>query len=147
MVYDPETGVITWRIHLTSHPESVYQALTTDEGRATFWAESALERDGSVDFVFPNGLNLTGRVIEKHPPTLFVIDYFGNRVEFYLRPDSSGGTDLTLIDAGDPDEPGREETHAGWVSVLMALKASVDYEIDLRNHDPERSWDAGYADN
>jgi len=36
---------------------------------------------------------------------------------------------------------------AGWVSVLMALKAAVDHGVDLRNHDPQRTWDQGYADN
>jgi hypothetical protein len=39
------------------------------------------------------------------------------------------------------------EVTAGWVSVLMALKAAVDFGIDLRNHDPARAWAAGYADN
>lgn len=36
---------------------------------------------------------------------------------------------------------------AGWVSVLLALKAAVDFSVDLRNHDPGRTWDQGYADN
>ena len=40
-----------------------------------------------------------------------------------------------------------EETIAGWGSVLMALKAAVDHAVDLRNHDPERTWDQGYFDN
>jgi hypothetical protein len=30
--------------------------------------------------------------------------------------------------------------------VLLALKAAVDHGIDLRNHDPRRTWDRGYAD-
>ena len=36
---------------------------------------------------------------------------------------------------------------AGWVSVLMAMKGAVDFEIDLRNHNPERVWENGYLDN
>ena len=36
---------------------------------------------------------------------------------------------------------------AGWVSVLMAMKAALDYGVDLRNHDIERTWMKGYADN
>ena len=39
------------------------------------------------------------------------------------------------------------EMVAGWVSVLMAMKAAVDHGVDLRNHDPARSWSDGYADN
>ena len=29
----------------------------------------------------------------------------------------------------------------------MTLKASVDFGIDLRNHDLHRTWDDGYAEN
>jgi hypothetical protein len=36
---------------------------------------------------------------------------------------------------------------AGWVSVLLALKAAVDFGVDLRNHDPERTWSTGFVDN
>ena len=36
---------------------------------------------------------------------------------------------------------------AGWVSVLLTLKAAIDFDVDIRNHDPKRTWDQGYADN
>ena len=36
---------------------------------------------------------------------------------------------------------------AGWVSVLMAMKAYVDHGVDLRNHNENRVWSNGYADN
>jgi len=29
----------------------------------------------------------------------------------------------------------------------MALKASVDFGVDQRNHDPKRTWDEGYLEN
>jgi hypothetical protein len=45
------------------------------------------------------------------------------------------------------DESIRMEMAAGWVSVLMAMKAAVDHGVDLRNHDASRSWSNGYADN
>jgi hypothetical protein len=44
-------------------------------------------------------------------------------------------------------EADRMEVVAGWVSVLMALKATADYGVDLRNHDLGRSWEQGYVDN
>lgn len=28
----------------------------------------------------------------------------------------------------------------------MALKAAADFGVDLRNHDPTRTWDQGYVD-
>ncbi|MDT8321369.1 MAG: hypothetical protein RQ826_12660 [Xanthomonadales bacterium] len=40
-----------------------------------------------------------------------------------------------------------EEVLAGWVSVLLTLKAACDHGIDLRNHDREASWDQGYVEN
>jgi hypothetical protein len=33
------------------------------------------------------------------------------------------------------------------VSVLLALKAAVDFRVVVRNHDPELSWTQGFADN
>ena len=51
-----------------------------------------------------------------------------------------------LTDQGIPEND-RSEVLAGWVSVLMALKASVDFGIDLRNHNPKWTWDEGYVEN
>jgi uncharacterized protein YndB with AHSA1/START domain len=142
---DPET--IGWRVHLHSPVEKVYQALTTDAGRAGFWAESAVERDGVIQFVFPNGLTWAGRVLVAEPPRRFAVVYYGgSTATFTLADDGSGGTDLSLTDRGVPDED-RVEVIAGWVSVLMALKAAVDFGVDLRNHDPGRSWEQGFVEN
>jgi hypothetical protein len=33
------------------------------------------------------------------------------------------------------------------VSGLLALKAAVDFGVDLRNHEPELSWAQGFAGN
>ena len=49
-----------------------------------------------------------------------------------------GGTDLTLTETGVPSE-WRKENLAGWVSVLLALKAAVDHGVDLRVHDTSRT--------
>jgi hypothetical protein len=29
----------------------------------------------------------------------------------------------------------------------MALKAAADFGVDLRSHDPDRTWDQAFADN
>jgi uncharacterized protein YndB with AHSA1/START domain len=125
----------------------VYQALSTDAGRASFWAESAIERNGVICFVFPNNLTWDARILQADPPHYFVVRYFGDSIAaFTLEQDGLGGTDLTLTDSGASPED-RSEVIAGWVSVLMALKAAVDFGVDLRAHDSQRNWDNGYVEN
>ena len=146
MPLDPDSGVITWQVHLNAGPNVVYQTLSTNEGRASFWAESTTEYEGTIEFCFPNGMRCRGRIIERVPERRFAVEYFGSRVTFTLEPDGAGGTDLTLVDHGSESDD-RHETLGGWVSVLLALKATVDFGIDLRNHDKARTWDQGYVDN
>jgi len=43
-----DPGVNRWRLHLNNPPHQVYEMLTTDEGRARFWAEEVVERDGHI---------------------------------------------------------------------------------------------------
>jgi hypothetical protein len=147
MTFQPEPNLIRWRLHLKSSPQTIYETLSTDEGRASFWAESVLEADGILHFMFPNQAQWKGRILEKHIPRKFTIEYYGGSITtFEMEADGSGGTDLTLADQGVPQEE-RTEVIAGWVSVLMALKARVDFGVDLRNHDSRRTWDEGYAEN
>lgn len=136
---------ILWRIHLASPPERAYKLIATDAGRARFWAESAVERNGAIEFVFINGMQTRSPILERTVPRRFALDYFDSHVVFELAPDGSGGTDLTLINTGvDPEE--WNEVLPGWLNVLLPLKAAVDFDVDLRNHDPKRTWEQGYAD-
>lgn len=147
MKFQNDPQVIRWRLHLNSSPARVYQALSTDAGRASFWAESAVEQGGEIHFVFPNGLTWQGRLLRAESARLYSIQYYGNSTAtFTLEEDGHGGTDLTLTDTGVPLQD-RTEVIAGWVSVLMAMKAALDYGIDLRSHDPHRNWDSGYVEN
>ena len=138
---------IKWKLCLRSSPEIVYEMLNTDAGRARFWAESAVERDGSILFRFPNGATWTSKILERRPPYLFKLRYYGgSTTSFLLTLAANGGTILQLTDEGV--EPTHYmEVHAGWVSVLMALKAAVDFDVDLRNHDINRTWDQYFVDN
>jgi uncharacterized protein YndB with AHSA1/START domain len=137
--------MIRWRIHLSAPPESVWELLATDEGRARFWAEQTIERDGMIEFVFPNAERHAARVVEAEPMRLFSVEYFGSPARFELAPDDGRGTDLTL--EHEVEDRWHAEVNAGWVSVLMALKAAADHGVDLRNHDAERTWRQGYCDN
>lgn len=136
---------IVWRLALAAPPERVYAFIASDEGRARFWAERT-ERNGDfLVFFFPNGWGEPCRVLAEAGPDRFEIDYFGSPIRFDLEAAGSG-TELTLTASGVPPEE-YEEVLAGWVSVLMALKAACDHGVDLRNHDKARTWDQGFCDN
>jgi len=84
-------------------------------------------------------------ILSRQPPQVWAIDYFGATARFELAPDGTGGTDLLLTQEGVPEDVW-QEVHAGWLNVLFPLKAYVTHGVDLRNHDPERLWDDGFAD-
>ncbi len=145
MLDDKPGGPIRWRLHLPVAPGHVYRALDSDEGRASFWAESAVEREGSINFRFANGCEHRARILERRPPARFALEYFSGIVTFELSETSDGHTDLLLVHDG-VDAADWNEVHAGWLNVLFPLKAMLVFGVDLRNHDPARSWDDGYAD-
>ena len=146
MSFQEREGQILWKVHFISPMEKVYQALTTDRGRKTFWAEESIEEEGVIAFTFLNYPIVRSKILEKTPPKLFRIEYFETEVIFKLEKTSDRGTDLTLINLV-ADEALRLEMTAGWVSVLLSMKAAVDFGVDLRNHDKQRTWDNGYLDN
>ena len=147
MGFQSDLNLIKWRLHLRSPIEHVYAALATDDGRASFWAETAVARDGVIHFVFPDGQTWDGAILRAEPPHTFSVHYFGgSTATFTLSADEQGNTELTLTDAG-VSAAYRAEVIAGWVSVLMALKAAVDFGVDLRNHARQRTWDTGYVEN
>ena len=134
-MFQPSEAIILWRLHLRVSPWRVYEMLSTDQGRTRFWAESAMEKDGIIHFIFPNGQHWQAKIVANITPTLFAVEYIGNSIaRFELADDGKGGTLLTLADTGVAPEE-RIEVIAGWVSVLLALKAAVDFDVDLRNHD------------
>src|SRR5688572_4207127 len=127
MAFQSDDESIVWRLHLASSPETVYQLLDSDEGRARFWAESAVETAGVIDFTFPGNVTWQGRILRRLMPFIFQVEYYGGSITtFTLESDGRGGTDLTLTDEGVPGLH-RDEVVAGWVSVLLALKAAADF--------------------
>ena len=142
---DEVAGPIRWRMHIPAPPDRVYDALNSDEGRAAFWAETAAERDGAVVFTFIGGRTHRAAILSRRRPDLWSVEYFGTEARFELASDGRGGTDLLLTHEAVSAEDWNE-VHAGWLNVLFPLKAWVAHGIDLRNHDPERSWERGYAD-
>ena len=137
---------IVWKLHLSSSIDDVFKAINSNEGRAKFWAESAEEKEDIIHFKFINGISYSGRILSRQPPLRFEVEYFGSHVNFILAKGESGGTDLTLTNSEVPEDE-YLDVYAGWLSVLFALKGYVDFGIDLRNHDKNRTWDQGYIEN
>jgi hypothetical protein len=124
----------------------VYQVLGTPEGRRRFWAESAEEQEGAIEFIFADGTMLRSRILAADPPGEYRLTYFNESVvTFLLMDDEAGGTDLVLTEEGLGEDDWKENL-PGWVSVLLHLKAAVDHGVDLRSHDPGRTWQRGYVD-
>jgi uncharacterized protein YndB with AHSA1/START domain len=138
--------IINWKIHCRSDIDKVFSFFTSDEGRRKFWAESAVQNNDTIHFMFPNGQEYKSLIKEIRPPNEFAIDYFSSDVTFLLQETDDAGTDLQVINSGVKDEE-FYEVQAGWISVLLALKAAVDFNIDLRNHDKTKTWDQQYVDN
>lgn len=147
MPFQTDSNSITWKIHLNISPDLAYDLIASNDGRAQFWAESAMELDKHIQFVFPDGQIWLGKILEAQPGKLFSVQYYGDsQATFRLESDGKSGTIVQLTDVGVPAAD-RGEVIAGWVSVLMALKAAAEFGVDLRNHDSDYTWDNGFADN
>ena len=139
---------VQWKLHLASPPAEVFRLLSTDAGRERFWAEHSVSSDGAFTLTFSGQEKLRCVIVASAPPHHFAFRYFDDTlVEFTLVDDSRGGTDLALSELGFKDNAHWTENHAGWIQVLLCLKAAADYTVDLRNHDPVRTWAQGYCEN
>ena len=138
---------IEWKLHLASAPAAVFELLTTDAGRERFWAERSRAEDGAFTLTFSGGEQLRCALVAESAPRSFAFRYFAETlVEITLTPDERGGTDLSLTEIGFDDEAHRTENYAGWIQVLLCLKAAVDHNVNLRNHDPSRTWATGFCE-
>ena len=139
------TKTIIWRLHTAAPPERIWELLTTDRGRECFWAETSRSAADRFTLGFQMGVEGECRIIEAAPPSRFGFSYFGTEVLIELAPDGAGGTDLRLTNSQVPDDE-YEDMLPGWLNVLLPLKAAADFGVDLRNHDPARTWRERYVD-
>ncbi|MEM8510203.1 MAG: SRPBCC domain-containing protein [Bacteroidota bacterium] len=137
---------IKWKLCLQSAPSKVFTYLTSKEGIERFWAEKAAIKDGHIQFSFPNNQRYASKILNQEPNRNFRIEYFNSIVDLNLSENEFGGTRLEVVNSNVEKEE-YLANYAGWVSVLMTLKAAIDFGVDLRNHDPQKTWDDGYVDN
>lgn len=125
-------------VNCASAASDVYRAVSTVLGRERFWAESAPESGGVISFVLADGRTDESPIEQAVQDRLYQLRHFGQTLTFTLASTPTGGTDLTLT-APDGDVDSGE-----LVSLLLRLKAFVDFGVDLRNHDARRT--TSYAD-
>lgn len=147
MFGSPGSAPVEWKVHLASSPDAVFELLTTDAGRERFWAERSTSTERAFTLTFSSGEEQACEIVAASRPHRFAFRYFDDtQVEIELSEDSRGGTDLALAEIGFKNAAHRTENLAGWIQVLLCLKAAADHGVDLRNHDPQRTWAAGYCE-
>ena len=97
---------------------------------------------------FPDGSSTTMDVLDEDPPRGLVVRYFEVQTTFDIESAAADGRSTVLeVTASDVPKDDVVELAAGWVSVLLNLKAAVNFDCDLRNHNREMTWRAGFVDN
>jgi uncharacterized protein YndB with AHSA1/START domain len=142
---------INVNVKLSANQSRVWQALTTPSGITSWWSERAEIQPtdgGLLRLLFPNRRMLDSKVIQIRPESSMSFVYFGGtRAAFTVEAHPEGGTVVNLHDTGFSTQEDYAETLAGWTSVLLALKAYLDFGVDLRNHTPAFNWEHGFVDN
>jgi uncharacterized protein YndB with AHSA1/START domain len=138
-------------VKLAAGRDRVWQALTTPAGITSWWSERAEIQPsdgGLLRLLFPNRRMLDSKVVMCRPMQLMSFVYFGGtRAQFEVNTHPSGGTIVSVTDHGFSSQEDYAETLAHWTSVLLALKAYLDFGVDLRNHTPTFNWEQGFVDN
>lgn len=143
---DKGTSEIVYRLRLDAPAERVFALLATDRGRGSFWAERTEQQEEDIVFYFPNGEKLLSRVLESSPPHRLSFTYFNGSIVTFDIQEQPKETELQLCET-NLSALDERQNRAGWVSVLLNLKAQADHGIDLRNHHPQYTWSKGYVDN
>ena len=137
---------ISWKVCIARPRGAIFELLATDRGRERFWVHRSEQLGSQLTLRFLDGTTLKTEILESSAPTRFALEYFNHsHASFTLERVDDASTVVHLLETG-LDEPTARENRPGWVSVLLNLKAVAQLGVDLRNHDPRRSWTAGYVD-
>ena len=141
MTVTPEP--IVWRVHLSSPPLRVRDAWLSPDDHARFLCEVSRRTKTGFHLQFIDG-SVTDCTICDVSEALIRLQYFGAEVTLELEP-AGGGTDVTLTTWNVPADEWLD-VYAGWLNVLLPLKAWLDFGVDLRNHDAARTWRQRFVD-
>jgi uncharacterized protein YndB with AHSA1/START domain len=127
-----DVNVITFRRSLNASPEQVWQAITTEKGLTSWLAVSAKvdgREGGDIAIEFDDGQVVSGTISRWDPTTQFAHTWIINSETssdvVYALTSTGGGTQLTLVHTGLPDEMCGGYT-PGWHAFLARLSAEVE---------------------
>jgi hypothetical protein len=135
---------IMWRLRLASSPERAFDAWLSPADHVRFWCEQSDYVPLGFRFRFIDGTIEYCTVQRAVRPSHIAYRYFGSLVYVDFERCETG-TDLRLNVVGVPSSDWLD-VYAGWLNVLLPFKAWVDHGVDLRNHDPLRTWAQRYVD-
>ena len=144
----------TLKIEIKVSPDKVYKAWT-DERLITRWfcVNAACEprKNGRLYFEWLGGDKLETKILAANNNRLFRFPFGRNNEKVEVKfTKVRGGTLVTLRQYSmkttpEPKWSMHKGCETGWTFFLANLKAFLERRIDLRSHDPKKSYAQGYV--
>lgn len=139
----------TLRIAISASPEKVFKAWTHGPTIAKWFSVKAKmepKKGGKVSFEWLGGDKMDDTVIAvtKNRKLVIPFGHKGEKVEVTIKKDGRGS--ICELHQYDMKTSKKDKIHmhmgckTGWVFFLTNLKSVLEKRIDLRSHDPKRSY-------
>lgn len=139
-------SIVSWRMRLASPPAQVCELLADEAGRPHVGSSIEIEAGTDLAAILSRGAIVEGAALDREPPYRFTVrDVDGGVTTCDIADDAVGGSELVLTDVGIAGED-RTDVLAAWVAALSAIKATVDFTLDLHARGQLRNWFPGYAE-
>jgi uncharacterized protein YndB with AHSA1/START domain len=145
----------TQRIEIKAPPSKVFKSWT-DAAEIVRWftVKAVIEprKGGRLYFEWLAGDKLDTRIVRIRKPSLLVFPFGGGKEEVSVKIRKSGRVSLVeLHQYGMKTTPTQKVSmhlgcQVGWTFFLANLKAWLEHGIDLRSHNPKKSYKQGYID-
>jgi uncharacterized protein YndB with AHSA1/START domain len=141
-------------IAIDAPPEKVFQAWTDDKVVIKWFtvkAEMEPKKKGRIIWEWLGGDKLETKNIDFVPPKKFVFPFGskGEQVAVTIVPDGNGSVCELRQTKMKTDSKSRISMHMGckqgWTFFLTNLKSYLEHGVDLRSHDPSRSYNQNFV--
>lgn len=141
------------RVFIRAKREKVYRAWTDEREIVKWFCEKAAiepRKGGRLYFEWLGNDKLDSTVITARKPSKFVFPFGGKSVEVAISLSAvKGGTVVQLHQYNMTTSPRMKVNmhmgcKEGWAFFLANLKSWLEHGVDLRDHNPKRSYVQGY---